>query len=64
MELGSVSAKAANRHFSSPFGHGHIMNLRPHVNPGRIRVGNREFGASPVAFAFGAVPTSGLALRS
>ncbi len=48
------------------------MNSSSNVDPGGIRIGNRElglsefgpFGPSPVAFALRAFATSGLTLRS
>jgi hypothetical protein len=43
--LGSVSAKAANRRLSPVFGHCHIMNSSSNIDPGSIRVGNRELGS-------------------
>jgi hypothetical protein len=39
------------------------MNLSSYVDPGSIRIGNRQFGPSLVAFALMAVATSGLALK-
>src|SRR5690349_2854621 len=40
------------------------MHSRPHVDAGRIRVGNRELGPSRVAIALRAGATAGLALKS
>ena len=40
------------------------MNLGSNIDPGGIRIGNRELGPSLVAFTLRAVAASGLALRS
>jgi len=46
------------------FGNGHVMDPRAHIDAGRIGIFHRQIGPSPVAFAFRASPTAGLALWS
>src|SRR5689334_9049254 len=40
------------------------MDPRPNIDAGRIGIFHRQIGPGPVAFAFGAAATAGLALRS
>ena len=64
IQLGGVSAKAAHRGLGPPFGHGHVMDPRAHIDAGRIGIFNGQIGPSPVAFAGRALANAGLALRS